>query len=123
MNLAQFSMEAMTLAGSLESKVDANVAAGFTQVALCAKDLVGHPDGYEAALGEVRLSGVRVNAIQVMPRCRSRLRVSGAVCLARISGWQRSESGFQPIQLFVEMTNALALNEKLAIYRLLTKTS
>ena len=112
MNLANFSMDTITLAGSLESKLDANVAAGFTQITLWAKDLVGHPDGYEAALGEVRLSGVRVNAIQVMPRCRSRLRVSGAVCRARISGWQRSESGFQPIQLFVEMTDSLGLRDK-----------
>ena len=66
MNLANFSMDSITLAGSLESKLDANAAAGFTQITLWAKDLVGHPDGYEAALNEVRLSGLRVNAIQVM---------------------------------------------------------
>ncbi len=66
MNLANFSMDTITLAGSLESKLDANVAAGFTQITLWAKDMVGHPDGYEAALNEVRLSGLRVNAVQVM---------------------------------------------------------
>ena len=54
------------MAGSLESKLDAAASAGFTQITLWAKDLVGHPDGYEAALSEVRLSGLRVNAIQVM---------------------------------------------------------
>ncbi len=54
------------MAGSLESKLDAAASAGFTQITLWAKDLVGHPDGYEAALNEVRLSGLRVNAIQVM---------------------------------------------------------
>ena len=59
-------MDTITLAGSLESRLDANVAAGFTQITLWAKDLVGHPDGYEAALNEVHLSGLRVNAIQVM---------------------------------------------------------
>ena len=59
MNLANFSMDSITLAGSLESKLDANVAAGFTQITLWAKDLVGHPDGYEAALGEVRLLSKR----------------------------------------------------------------
>lgn len=59
-------MDTITLAGSLESKLDANVAAGFTQITLWAKDLVGHPDGFDAALNEVRLSGLRVNAIQVM---------------------------------------------------------
>ena len=38
MNLANFSMDTITLAGSLESKLDANVAAGFTQITLSAKD-------------------------------------------------------------------------------------
>lgn len=66
MNLGNFSMDTITLAGSLEAKLDAVIAAGFSQITLWAKDLVGHPDGYEAALNEVRLSGLRVNAIQVM---------------------------------------------------------
>lgn len=66
MNLADFSLDTITLAGSLESKLDAAAGAGFSQITLWAKDLVGHPDGYEAALNEVRLSGLRVNAIQVM---------------------------------------------------------
>ena len=54
MNLANFSMEAMTFIGSRESHLGANIAAGFTQITLSAQDLVGHPDSYEAALGEVR---------------------------------------------------------------------
>ena len=66
MNLGNFSLDTITMAGSLESKLDAAASAGFTQITLWAKDLVGHPDGYEAALSEVRLSGLRVNAIQVM---------------------------------------------------------
>lgn len=66
MNLGNFSLDTITLAGSLESKLDAAASAGFSQITLWAKDLVGHPDGYEAALNEVRLSGLRVNAIQVM---------------------------------------------------------
>ncbi len=66
MNLGNFSLDTITLAGSLESKLDAAISAGFSQITLWAKDLVGHPDGYEAALNEVRLSGLRVNAIQVM---------------------------------------------------------
>ena len=37
MNLANFSMDTITLAGSLESKLDANVAAGFTQITLWRK--------------------------------------------------------------------------------------
>lgn len=59
-------MDTITLPGSLESKLDAAASAGFSQITLWAKDLVGHPDGYEAALNEVSLSGLRVNAIQVM---------------------------------------------------------
>lgn len=59
-------MDTITLPGSLESKLDAANAAGFSQITLWAKDLAGHPDGYEAALNEVRLSGLRVNGIQVM---------------------------------------------------------
>jgi 2-keto-myo-inositol isomerase len=65
-NLSNFSLDTITMAGSLESKLDAAASAGFTQITLWAKDLVGHPDGYQAALNEVRLSGLRVNAIQVM---------------------------------------------------------
>lgn len=66
MNLGDFSMDTITLPGSLESKLDAANAAGFSQITLWAKDLAGHPDGYETALNEVRLSGLRVNGIQVM---------------------------------------------------------
>ncbi len=66
MTLGDFSMDTITLPGSLESKLDAANAAGFSQITLWAKDLAGHPDGYEAALNEVRLSGLRVNGIQVM---------------------------------------------------------
>ena len=66
MNLGDFSMDTITLPGSLESKLDAANAVGFSQITLWAKDLAGHPDGYEAALNEVRLSGLRVNGIQVM---------------------------------------------------------
>lgn len=66
MNLADFAMDTITLAGSLESKLDANVAAGFSQITLWAKDIAGHPDGYEAAVNEVRQSGLRINGIQVM---------------------------------------------------------
>lgn len=66
MNLGDFSMDTITLPGSLESKLDAALAAGFSQITLWAKDLAGHPDGYDAALNEVRQSGLRVNGIQVM---------------------------------------------------------
>jgi 2-keto-myo-inositol isomerase len=66
MNATQFSMDTVTLAGSLEAKLDAALSAGFTQITLWAKDLVGYPDGYQAAINEVRQSGLKINAIQVM---------------------------------------------------------
>jgi 2-keto-myo-inositol isomerase len=66
LNLSDFSLDTITLAGSLESKLDAAAEAGFTQITLWAKDLVGHPAGYRFAVERVRSSGLRVNAIQVM---------------------------------------------------------
>lgn len=66
MNLSDFSMDTITLAGSLESKLDAAIEAGFTQITLWAKDLVGHPSGYRVAVERVLASKLRVNAVQVM---------------------------------------------------------
>jgi 2-keto-myo-inositol isomerase len=65
-NLADFSLDTITLAGSLESKLSAATDAGFSQITLWAKDIVGHPAGMDAAIGAVRDSKLRVNAIQVM---------------------------------------------------------
>ncbi len=66
MNLQDFSLDTITLAGSLESKLDAARDAGFSQITLWAKDLVGHPQGLGAAARAVCHSKLRVNAIQVM---------------------------------------------------------
>jgi len=66
MNLANFGMDSITLAGPLESKLRASKAAGFSQLMLWAKDLAGHPGGIEEAVRVVRASGVRVTGIQVM---------------------------------------------------------
>ena len=44
-----YGMDTITLAGSLEAKLAAMKAAGFSQVMLMARDLVGHPGGVEAA--------------------------------------------------------------------------
>jgi 2-keto-myo-inositol isomerase len=65
-NLEDFSLDTITLAGSLESKLDAAAEAGFLQITLWAKDLVGHRQGYTVAVERVLASGLRVNAIQVM---------------------------------------------------------
>jgi sugar phosphate isomerase/epimerase len=59
-------MDTVTLAGSLESKLAASRAAGFSQIMLWARDLAGYPGGMDAAVRLVRSSGVRVTGIQVM---------------------------------------------------------
>jgi len=67
MNLLDgFGMDTITLAGSLESKLAAMKAAGFSQVMLSARDLVGHPGGVVAAADAVRASGLRPTGFQVL---------------------------------------------------------
>ena len=59
-------MDTITLAGPLEAKLAAMKAAGFTQVMLKANDIVGHPQGIEAAVQAVRTSGLRGTGFQVL---------------------------------------------------------
>lgn len=66
MNLGNFGMDTITLAGPLETKLAASKAAGFSQIMLWARDLAGHPGGLAAAVRLVRDSGIRVTGIQVM---------------------------------------------------------
>jgi len=66
MNLSNFGMDSITLAGPLESKLAASKAVGFSQIMLWAKDLASHPGGLNEAVRVVRASGVRVTGIQVM---------------------------------------------------------
>jgi sugar phosphate isomerase/epimerase len=66
MKLERFGMDTITLAGTLEAKLAAIRAAGFTQVMLNAGDVVGHPGGEEAAFAAVRSSGLRVTGFQVL---------------------------------------------------------
>jgi sugar phosphate isomerase/epimerase len=66
MNLDHFGMDTITLAGPLEAKLRAVKAAGFTQIMLNASDIVGHPDGENAAIAAVRASGLRVTGFQVL---------------------------------------------------------
>ena len=61
-----FGMDTITLAGPLKAKLEAMKAAGFTQVMLLARDLVSHPDGWRAAVQEVKDSGLRVTGFQVL---------------------------------------------------------
>jgi sugar phosphate isomerase/epimerase len=64
--LSGFGMDTITLAGPLHAKLEAMGEAGFSQVMLKANDLVGHPRGWEAAVQEVRASGLRATGFQVL---------------------------------------------------------
>jgi sugar phosphate isomerase/epimerase len=59
-------MDTITLAGSLERKLDAIASAGFTQVMLSARDLTSHDGGVRAAVAAVKASGLRVTGLQVL---------------------------------------------------------
>ncbi len=61
-----FGMDTITLAGPLEAKLEAMQDAGFGQVMLKANDLVGHPQGWQAAVKAVRASGLRGTGFQVL---------------------------------------------------------
>jgi sugar phosphate isomerase/epimerase len=65
-NLDNFGMDTITLAGPLEAKLRAIRGAGFTQVMLNAGDIVGHPEEEKAAVRAVRESGLRVTGFQVL---------------------------------------------------------
>ena len=65
-NIDDFGMDTITLAGPLKAKLEAIKGAGFTQVMLLARDLVGHPEGWRAAVQEVKDSGLRVTGFQVL---------------------------------------------------------
>ncbi|MEY4121719.1 MAG: hypothetical protein RLZZ457_557 [Pseudomonadota bacterium] len=61
-----FGMDTISLAGPLEAKLKAIRDAGFNQVMLSARDVVGHPDGLDAAVRAVKNSGLRVTGFQVL---------------------------------------------------------
>jgi len=64
--IAEFGMDTISLAGPLEAKLAAINGAGFGQVMLSARDVVGHPGGVDAAVAAVRASGLRVTGFQVL---------------------------------------------------------
>jgi sugar phosphate isomerase/epimerase len=59
-------MDTISFAGSLEAKLKATREAGFSQIMLAARDLVGHADGWQAAVAAVKASGLRVTGFQVL---------------------------------------------------------
>ena len=64
--MADFGMDTITLAGPLEAKLLAVKQAGFGQIMLAARDIVGHTQGIEAAVTAVKASGLRVTGFQVL---------------------------------------------------------
>ena len=66
MNRERFGIDLACMAGSLEERLRAAEAAGFSQVMLWARDLVNHPDGYDAAVRLVRESGLEITGLQLM---------------------------------------------------------
>jgi sugar phosphate isomerase/epimerase len=64
--IADFGMDTITLAGPLAAKLRAIKEAGFSQVMMAARDIVGHADGWQAAVAEVKASGLRVTGFQVL---------------------------------------------------------
>jgi sugar phosphate isomerase/epimerase len=65
-NIRDFGMDTISLAGPLPAKLQAIRDAGFSQVMLSAKDIVGHEQGVDAAVHAVRTSGLRVTGFQVL---------------------------------------------------------
>ncbi len=65
-NIDGFGMDTISLDGTLPAKLQAMRAAGFTQVMLSARDIVGHEGGIESAVQAVRASGLRVTGFQVL---------------------------------------------------------
>jgi 2-keto-myo-inositol isomerase len=66
MDFSNFGMDTVTLGGTLEEKIRAISDAGFSKIMLWAKDLIGHPEGVEAAVRKVHESGLRANGFQLL---------------------------------------------------------
>lgn len=64
--IAEFGMDTITLAGSLDAKLAAIRGAGFRQVMLSARDVAGHPGGVEGAAAALKASGLRPTGFQVL---------------------------------------------------------
>ncbi len=65
-DIRDFGMDTISLAGTLPAKLQAIRDAGFTQVMLMARDLMGHAGGLEDAVRVVKASGLRVTGFQVL---------------------------------------------------------
>jgi hypothetical protein len=66
LNFNDFGIDSVSMAGSLETRLAAARAAGFTQVMISAPDIVGHPSGTEAGARAIRESGLRVTGLEAL---------------------------------------------------------
>jgi sugar phosphate isomerase/epimerase len=66
MNFNDFGIDTASLAGSLETRLAAARAAGFTQAMISAADIVGHPAGTAAGVRAVRDSGLDVTGLEAL---------------------------------------------------------
>jgi sugar phosphate isomerase/epimerase len=66
MNYNDFGIDSASLAGSLENRLAAAKAAGFSQVMISATDIVGHPTSTSAAVQAIRESGLRVTGLEAL---------------------------------------------------------
>ena len=65
-NFDDFGMDTISMAGTLQIKLQAIRDAGFSQVMLSARDLVSHAEGVDDAVALVKASGLRVTGFQVL---------------------------------------------------------
>jgi len=65
-NIQDFGMDTISLAGTLPAKLAAVRNAGFSQIMVSARDVVGYAEGIDAAVAAVRGSGLRVTGFQVL---------------------------------------------------------
>lgn len=64
MDFDSVALDASTMAGPLEVRLQAAIDKGFRRLVFSAGDLVNHPAGVEAAVALVRRSGVKVQALR-----------------------------------------------------------
>ena len=65
-NIDDFGMGAVSLAGSLAAKLAVVRDAGFAQIMLSARDVAEHPGGVDAAARAIRGSGLRVTGFEAL---------------------------------------------------------
>jgi sugar phosphate isomerase/epimerase len=66
LNFADFGIDSVSMAGSLETRLAAARDAGFSQVMISANDIVGHPSGTEAGVRAIRESRLRVTGLEAL---------------------------------------------------------